>query len=185
MSQAGSRIMGPCVLYARPRDHDGDHGPWVERYVHWHGPMPLPGANRPGVMQRGPAVRDLKIPILGSLSVALFAALWWLEFVGIEGKVPSRALAISFVLALLHGWPALFALARSLGAGAFGRSTRAALIVLGPVAVTLALAVCDVLVPDASWPDTGMGIWVVCQLVAVPACWGFARLDFARRRPSA
>jgi hypothetical protein len=130
-------------------------------------------------------VRDRKVPVLGLLSAALFAALWWLKFVGTEGQAPSRALVVSFVLALLHGWPALFALMRSPGAGPFGRSVRAALIVLAPVAVVLALAACDVLLPAAAWPDTATGIWLFCQLVAVPACWALARLDFARRRSSA
>ena len=115
------------------------------------------------------------------MSLALFAALWWLKSVDLGGQVPPRALAASFVLALLHGRPAVFALMRSLGAGPFGRSVRAALIVLAPVAVMLALAACDVMRPAAAWPETLMGSWLFCQVVAVPACWALARLDFARR----
>lgn len=125
-------------------------------------------------------MRGVKLPILGILSVAVFVALWGLEFMRVDGQATPRALAIGFVLALLYGWPALFALARSFGAGPFGRSLRATAIVLGPVAVTLALATYGLLVPS-SVPDDAMGVWLFCQLVAVPACWAFARLDFARR----
>ena len=119
--------------------------------------------------------------MLGPLALLLFVALWalqWAVFPELAG--PRRVLA-GLVLTLLCGWPALFALARSVGAGAFGRSARVALIVLAPVGVTLVLVAAALALPGAAWPGLATGVWMFVQLVAVPASWVVARMDFARQ----
>jgi hypothetical protein len=124
-------------------------------------------------------------PVLGPLALLLFVALWALQWAVFPELSGQRRVLASLVLALLYGWPALFALARSVGAGAFGRSLRAALIVLAPVCVTLVLVAAALAHPGAAWAELAAGAWMFVQLVAVPASWVVARMDFARTRESA
>lgn len=64
--------------------------------------------------------------------------------------------------------------------GPFGQSLRAAVIVLAPVGVTLVLAAWVHMAPGSRWPGLAVGIWLLAQLVVVPACWAAARRDFER-----
>lgn len=123
-----------------------------------------------------------RFPVLGPLSLLLFLALWALEFVREAELGPVQRLLASFVLAVLYGWPALFAMVRSLRAGPFGRALRPALIVLAPVGVTLAFASWLALAPGSTWPALAAGLWLFAQLGVVPLCWAMARMDFERRR---
>lgn len=126
-------------------------------------------------------MRVSKIPFLALLSAGSFATLWWAQFASASasGHAPVRELLLSFVLAALYGWPALFGLARSLGAGSFGRSIPAAAIALSPTLVTLALFGCESFLATAAWPATAIEIWMVAQVVPVPPAWAAARAWFA------
>ena len=128
-------------------------------------------------------MRVLRLPFLALLSAGSFAVLWWVQFASTGAREPAENLLLSFVLAALYGWPALFGLARSLGAGAFGRSIIAAAIALSPALVTLALFGCKSYFAAAAWPATAIGVWVVAQVVAVPLAWASARAWFAHHGP--
>ena len=127
-----------------------------------------------------PPPADAGRPVLAPLALLLFVALWALQWAVFPELAGHRRVLASLGLALLYGWPALFALARSVGAGAFGRSLRAALIVLAPVGVTLVLMAAGLALPGAAWPGLAAGVWMFAQLVAVPAAWVVARMDSAR-----
>lgn len=121
------------------------------------------------------------LPVLGPLALLLFLALWAVQWAVFPELAAGKRVLAGLLLALVYGWPALFALARSVRSGAFGRSLRPALIVLAPVGVALALVTAGLARPDAAWPGRAAGVWLFLQLVAVPACWIAARMDFARR----
>ncbi|MBJ6980890.1 hypothetical protein [Luteimonas sp. MC1572] len=122
----------------------------------------------------------VRIPVLAPLALVLFLALVALQFAGQAHLGAGERLLASVVLAMLFGWPALFAIARSLRAGPFGHSLRAAAIVLAPVGVTLVFAAWVLMAPGARWPGLAAGMWLFAQLVVVPACWAAARRDFER-----
>jgi hypothetical protein len=128
-------------------------------------------------------MRVSKIPFLALLSTGSFATLWWVQFASTGSHEPAEDLLLSFVLAALYGWPALFGLARSFGAGAFGRSIAAAAIALSPALVTLALFRCESYFAAVAWPSTAISIWAVAQVVAVPLAWAAARAWFENHGP--
>lgn len=122
-----------------------------------------------------------RIPTLALLSLLAFLALWALEFVELADLAGRDRMLASLVVATLFGWPALFALVRSVGAGAFGLALRPALIVLAPVVVMLWLRACGVLF-DAGWTQKAAGLWLFAQLAVVPGCWALARTMESRER---
>lgn len=129
-----------------------------------------------------PAPAARRVPVLAGLALAVFLAMWAVEFAAMRDMSGGVRVLGSLVMAVLFGWPALFALARSVGAGAFGQAMRPALTVLAPVLAMLALRALVALLPDAGWPGIVAGIWLFAMLAAVPFAWVMARGEFARRR---